>query len=432
MKRLEEYREQYKDKFDLYTVFYYWTTVTGVLDDERLIKQIEEFLKKNKMHNSMQSYADKVNGVILFLMGTFRTINEAGNLFKEVQTIYDKCYTYLQIFVNKAKDYTFEEAKNAEFDFNNEFHIRGSFVLKNLYFDKNIEQVAEMIYIDVQDEQKYTDDKTVDLLKASNGNLNFGINELDIVLKRGKKETEEAIEKFLKNITPEVVEIVLGKNPDVETLRKTLAMLALYADLSEKYYTQYRKIKEEFEKFIIDVRSIELYNFNSKRTIEEYENRISFLETQLNELKKQNKYEDLNKVIGQLESSLLKKDEQIIDLEEENKYLKEIISLYEEQPAYNETIIEPFVEPVNIIYYGLFNNALAKYLYMYNVIINFESPTDTPHFVPDTPIVFNIDVAKHTVWNKIKDKKPLLVRGSNAQIIGEKIINFLKERRNNE
>jgi len=70
-------------------------------------------------------------------------------------------------------------------------------------------------------------------------------------------------------------------------------------------------------------------------------------------------------------------------------------------------------------------SSLFAYMLKYNVDVRQLSPLESPSSVGEFPIVFNIDVATHKVWEAIKDKKPLIITGSNKEILSQKIVEWL-------
>jgi uncharacterized coiled-coil protein SlyX len=170
------------------------------------------------------------------------------------------------------------------------------------------------------------------------------------------------------------------------------------------------------------------------KTFEELENRVAYLENLLAEKNKeihQLRNDEKSKTIEKLNKKLSELQEKYIALSEENNSRKELINELMEQDRYfiEEDIMTPLEEPIDVIYFGLRNMELYNYLKQFNILLYTVNPTVTPDYVPeDKPIVFNIDVAKHVVWWKIKHLKPLLVTGSNAERLGNMIYRFVKER----
>ena len=95
------------------------------------------------------------------------------------------------------------------------------------------------------------------------------------------------------------------------------------------------------------------------------------------------------------------------------------------EPAQSEEIM-PFDNLINIIYFGLENPQLAGILSGYNVKINFFSPTEPPKKIPRGLAFFNVDIANHSVYYKIKSLNPILLSGSNAKILSAKILAKIK------
>lgn len=106
--------------------------------------------------------------------------------------------------------------------------------------------------------------------------------------------------------------------------------------------------------------------------------------------------------------------------------LEEILEEAREQMQQEiEIELKPLEKSVDIAYFGIENPALSSFLARLNIHLRFFSPVEKPRVVPDLPIVFNIDVASHEVWNVIRERKPLLVSGSNAEILGRRIYEWV-------
>jgi len=129
-------------------------------------------------------------------------------------------------------------------------------------------------------------------------------------------------------------------------------------------------------------------------------------------LKLQNEYDDLKR----------ENAENIKEIE----FLNEIIEKMKVSEPEPKEEIMPFDKPVNILYFGLENPQLAGILSGYNVKINFFSPTEPPKKIPRGLAFFNVDIANHSVYYKIKSLNPILLSGSNAKILSAKILAKIK------
>ncbi len=116
----------------------------------------------------------------------------------------------------------------------------------------------------------------------------------------------------------------------------------------------------------------------------------------------------------------------IAELQKQIEDLKDMVS---ELAAKKDESIKPVKLPkmADVVYFALEDPQLDGYIAQYNVSLRHMSPLTPPKSVPDLPIAFNIDVASHKVWNKIKDKKPLILSGSNKEIIAAKITSWLSK-----
>ncbi len=158
----------------------------------------------------------------------------------------------------------------------------------------------------------------------------------------------------------------------------------------------------------------------------------------------QRKIEELESIINKTEERQEKPKEEIYipflklqneydDLKRENaenikeiEFLNEIIEKMKVSEPEPKEEIMPFDKPVNILYFGLENPQLAGILSGYNVKINFFSPTEPPKKIPRGLAFFNVDIANHSVYYKIKSLNPILLSGSNAKILSAKILAKIK------
>lgn len=171
------------------------------------------------------------------------------------------------------------------------------------------------------------------------------------------------------------------------------------------------------------------------KQLETYRSIIASLQNQIEELKLQlaNEGKSKEKEIIYVDNSekyeLLIQDLQneLAEKEEEIQHLKKLLAM--DQKA-EETDYEPksFEQPVYINYVGLKNNALENELRRYNVFINYYSPTDKNIEISNNyPTIFNISVASHAVFERIKEKHPLIVSLSNGKLLAKKIMRYLEE-----
>ncbi|MEM4203255.1 MAG: hypothetical protein QXS54_04215 [Candidatus Methanomethylicaceae archaeon] len=75
---------------------------------------------------------------------------------------------------------------------------------------------------------------------------------------------------------------------------------------------------------------------------------------------------------------------------------------------------------------------VEEQLARHNVFVRFYSPVKVTEDVPSLPIVFNVEVASHSVWNHVKHKKPLIVSGWNDKILTWRIVEWLAKGRSEE
>lgn len=171
------------------------------------------------------------------------------------------------------------------------------------------------------------------------------------------------------------------------------------------------------------------------KQLETYRAIITSLQNQLEELKLQLASEGKSKekeviyidnsekyelLIQDLQNELAEKDEEI-------QHLKKLLAM-DNQAEDKDYEPKPFKHPVNINYVGLKNKALENELRKYNVFINYYSPTDKHIEIANNyPTIFNVSVASHAVFSRIKDKNPLIVSLSNGKLLAKKIMRYLEE-----
>jgi hypothetical protein len=323
----------------------------------------------------------------------------------------------------------FKDAYNEDANvYGPEISKRSYFIIDSILKNKNDDLVLEII------------EKSIEEEKRQDNIEEFGLNVHVLVRDyiTGIEETVRTVEKVIEDFTPditeeEMVKSMLGKKDGDKLILPYKLLRLIYSTLLN---THRLAILEKNYKEII------------KNKDEQYENMraillgdIKVLMDEVSRLKEElinSKSSNIQKVyIDQSDKIQALKDEYeryISELREEVESWKELaLSLAREKQKIENRLnveIEPFESPIYIAYFGMNNPQLYNMLANYNVFVKEYSPIDPPNNAPSFPIVFNIDVASHNVWDHIKDKKPLLISGSNAEVLSKKIIFWLKENKN--
>ncbi len=198
---------------------------------------------------------------------------------------------------------------------------------------------------------------------------------------------------------------------------------------SRSNFDKLAKMNSYYDEQLIRVKSLENMRDSAFKTINTFQRKIEELESIINKTE-----EKQEKPKEELYIPFLKLQNEYDDLKRENaenikeiEFLNEVIEKMKVSEPEQKGEIMPFDKPVNILYFGLENPQLAGILSGYNVKINFLSPTEPPKKVPRGFAFFNVDIANHSVYYKIKSLNPILLSGSNAKILSEKILKKLKE-----
>lgn len=316
----------------------------------------------------------------------------------------------------KAQPCTFEEALAEEGDLADATMLKRSwFIIDSVLKGVNHEQVKQIVDVSNEEEQKYTTQETI------GKHMMFSLY-----------ETDEQFRKFVETV---VREDLTGEVDDLAIARHFMGQVqGEYMQIPLKYLKMlYAGLCVLRDSQIMESKYINKIN-ELKNAINEiqqfYAGQIQLLVDENEHLKQLNQQNvKINKVYvaGEDKIELLKQtyEAQIAELEDKLRMYKEQLDELTQQTA-KEEYLPAFTEPVYIAYFGLKNQLLEEKLVQYNVFIKLYSPYDKPTVVPNLPIVFNIDVASHIVWNQIRDSKPLIVTGSNARLIAERIVKWLQ------
>lgn len=320
-----------------------------------------------------------------------------------------------------GEEVTFEEALNDEGNVASTKIIKRSWYIINSILNNTNQEEVRKIIEKSNEEEKERVGETPKTKEHVNGIISLYLSgSFD-------KEIDEIIQKWSAGIKEdEIHKILLGEvEGDKLILPRKMDKLFFALLLYYQHSTaDFQKLQEAYEQLKMQYdATYSLLTGDIKMLIEENQK----LKDELLNAKTTN----IEKVyIDQSDKiNLIKKEyeKRIAELEEEVKNWREIANEAIEKQVIQEEKIEPFEEPIYIAYFGLNNPALFSFLANYNVHVKLFSPYEAPTVVPDLPIVFNIDVASHEVWDHIKGKKPFLVSGSNAEILGKKILKWLKK-----
>jgi uncharacterized coiled-coil protein SlyX len=413
---------------DLFTIFYYWVMQCELYEDEDFVSSVysvinEKFEGFNKANN--------INAIIIFFIGVINTYSKYKSLPDYIRPIMAKAFYRLSIYVQEGaklqNKITFVEAVASK-DINQKYSPRGYFILSNLFYKKNTKELIEVIEYDVSEEEKEEPFKNHKV---------FDYDEIALMVHSvltSKNQNEpliKNIQEMVEEISDEELNDVVGNEPSM--IKKLYAYTKLLIIVAKENDKTIKELEIDRNRLDNAIRGI-IASQRHDKTFEELENRVAYLENLLAEKNKeihQLRNDEKSKTIEKLNKKLSELQEKYIALSEENNSRKELINELMEQDRYfiEEDIMTPLEEPIDVIYFGLRNMELYNYLKQFNILLYTVNPTVTPDYVPeDKPIVFNIDVAKHVVWWKIKHLKPLLVTGSNAERLGNMIYRFVKER----
>lgn len=310
---------------------------------------------------------------------------------------------------------SFEEALEAQEDIaDKRIWKRSWYIIDSALKDANQDQVRKILEKSIVEENEFIEKTETE--GAHVIILNYEADEsfrsyVDAVLKK-EFAGEPSEEELLKHLAAE-------KDGDHMKIPLKFAKL-FYAALCamRDYKTLELSIEEKVEQFNKRVQQLNSYYADQIRLLVE-EN--EYLAQQVAGEKIIRKVHVGEERIAELERSY---EAEIERLEEQIKMLKEQLDSVTQAPVTEETL-KPFESPIEIAYFGLKNDRLEEQLARYNVFVRFYSPVKVTEDIPNLPIVFNVEVASHSVWNHIKHKKPLIVSGWNDKILAWRIVEWL-------
>ncbi|MCL4407100.1 MAG: hypothetical protein M1542_07515 [Thermotogae bacterium] len=315
---------------------------------------------------------------------------------------------------NSHKEYTFEEAFAHEVDMASmEITSRSWYIIHSILMNQDVEKVKRLLEKSLKEEQKEEEKPAIRL------GVFYGNENPDEFL-------NSALKKWGANADEKTMLEQLGGRIEGEKLifpSKALPYLyavLLYAEhaLSDKdeIIQQYNLLMEKFKQFEnqykgdTKIMADKIADLQEKLTIAQNKKEVVYVDRVANA-------DEIRKEIEAEYESV------ISSLKNEVEEWKQIASQASASVRLDEVLALP--ELTTIQYFGLPNPALFAYLLKYNIDVKRFSPIDPPAAVGNSPIVFNIDVATHKVWEIIKSKKPLIITGSNKEILARKIVEWL-------
>jgi len=402
-----------QNKLPAYDVIFYVAMVPSVFHMQH--KQLRKFLDTiGDMYELPKDYAAIA---VYYLMRAFDMYAEFGYLprrnYQGLQFLYD---LIMQDYRSSPKEYTFQEAYDHDVDVSvPEIRSRSWYVIHSILANSDAENVKKFLEKTIKEEQedrKVADENVgIGLLQ---GNIESNLFLKDVLKKWGANSTKEDMLKAL-NANIEGDKLIFDKN----------VLEHIYAMMLFVYHSKQEE-KELTDQ--IDKLSAMLESFRAQ-----YRGDVKMLVDEIEDLKQELMIAKNDKQIVYVKTN---EDAKTVRAELENKYEKIIDELKSEIESWKELAkqtstvvskeeIKPLPKLTTILYFGLPNPSLFAYMLKYNVDVRQLSPLEPPSSVGEFPIVFNIDVATHKVWEAIKDKKPLIITGSNKEILSQKIVEWL-------
>jgi hypothetical protein len=385
--------------------------------DKKLAKFLDKIAKMYNVPNDKAYVAPMVYAMsvyeLYYMHGRLPKKNSEGleYLYKSIMSDYRKCDV----------EYTFEDVIDADDDVAaSTMQPRQWYILHCALNDEEADNVAELMEKTIKEEETS---------KMNNSEDHIIVDEF-LSNSEKEKEMDETINKFTVNGMPsynEMAQFLGGKmvNNKFVAAKKLVklyyALLLKYEHMQEiihKYKQNMDALAEKYDELH------ELYIGDTRQLLEEND----YLIEQLNEAKNQKRIvyvDNADKYEAEIQSveAEYKKTTELLKRELES--WKEIAETVLQENT-QEVQITPLDKLTQVAYFALDDPQLDAYMFQYNVELKHYSPITPPRHVPNIPIVFNIDVASHKVWNKISYAKPLIIKGTNNDIIAAKIITWLK------
>ena len=317
---------------------------------------------------------------------------------------------------NSDKEYTFEEAFKSDVDMaSTNITSRSWYVIHAILINQDGDKVKKLLEKSFEEEKKegnpqiqlgvfYGNDNPEEFLNGALKKWGANANEEIMLDRLGGARIEDDKLIFPQKALPYLYAVVLYAE---HALRDQDEIIEKYNELVEKMQTFERQYKGDMQ-----LMANKIGDLQEKLMIAQNKKEVVYVNRPANadEIRKEIEAE-YKSVINNLRNEI-----------EEWRQIAEQASASEQV-----TELPPLTELTTIQYFGLPNPSLFAYLLKYNIDVKQFSPVDPPAAVGNSPIVFNIDVATHKVWEIIKDKKPLIVTGSNKELLARKIVEWLRK-----
>ncbi len=297
---------------------------------------------------------------------------------------------------------------------------RCCFVIYHILHEDEAEDVRKLLEFTRKEEDEIKTTRGVDVVV--DGYLSKGktYSYLQQVLKEYGMKYENDIMPVAKAIGGEIVENEFIAPKELAEFYYTLVLefehriniVAKYKNLTNVVKKRYDKLRNAYAgdmRFMDAEREALIEKLNKAKN----KKRVVYIDNE-------------DKYKAEIQSLKAQYNSRIRELQKQIEDLKSMVSTITTK---EDELLKPVKLPkmVDVVYFALEDPQLDSYISQYNVTLKHLSPLTAPKSVPDLQIVFNIDVASHKVWNKIKDKKPLIISGSNKEIIATKITTWLSK-----
>jgi hypothetical protein len=365
--------------------------------------------------------------------------------------VYDKLYSYFLIELNRTPPATYEEAKesvhNGHDAYAQEVSRYAWYVLNSIKEGMNYERVKELAQVAVEKEKEiYGDEREV----PSSAQTTFLSSLIDgLVFPEFAERNREVIESTkltygdipIKDIAlalrcdyDEARDAIIITKDNVLNLEYVLYNLERSYNNELKHEKHIKELTEDRESLSSAMSGAILAASDINKALEE--DNIT-LEMENEALK--HKLREAGKAPialhgergddkAQLEILQLQTDK--TRLQEEKAMLLEVIHNLESNvvAAVTKKRERKKKYPKKVSYFGVSNPQLVEMLKKRGITVEEYSATEFPSKKPVQPVFFNPAVAAHKIWQYIRDTSPIIVTGSNAEVIEKQIIDYLDSR----
>ena len=393
------------------TIFYVLQTPSIYhLQDQRLLR----FLRRiASFYNALDR--EPFFWAVLYVIRIFDLYTQFKSLPRKNYEGLERLYNLIMKDFRQSKSYTFEEAYNTQDNIAAaELQPRSWYIIDSILKGQNAEEVRKILEKAQKEEKEF---------KYTPTELHIVVQ--DYLAGKTRQSFENMIQKWAgRDVTDEEIMKELGGKETGEGIlmskelaRLFYALLLFYSHAEaefKNYEDALKRCQEDLEM------SRNTHRGDVKLLLEE----IEHLRMELAEAKPQIKKIKIDEK-DKIEMLKREYEARIEELKEEVETLKDMLRMAEKEEKEEE--LKPFEKPVYIAYFGIENDALFEYLASFNVFVKPFSPFKPPEALPSLPIVLNIDAASHKVWWEIRDRKPLLVSGSNKFLLAKRIITWLRD-----